>query len=77
MEKHLNFPTLLEHIDEYESDLKELFGDLYSKDYIRELGKIPQVIEKGNVYKHEDYTSKYVNVIEGQRIVCNQPEHEY
>lgn len=75
MEKHLNFPTLLENIDEYESDFKELFGDLYSKDYIRELGKIPQVIEKGNVYKHEDFTSKYVNVIEGQRIVCNQPDH--
>lgn len=74
MEKHLNFPTLLEHIDEYESDLKELFGDLYSKEYIKELGKIPQVIEKGNVYKHEDFTSKYVNVIEGQRVVCYQPE---
>ena len=75
MEKQLNFPILLEHIDEYETDLKELFGDLYSKEYIKELGKIPQVIEKGNVYKHEDFTSKYVNVIEGQRIVCNQPDH--
>ncbi len=75
MEKHLNFPTLLEHIDEYETDLKELFGELYSKEYIQELGKIPQVIEKGNVYRHEDFSSKYVNVIEGQRIVCYQPEH--
>jgi cytidyltransferase-related domain len=73
MEKHLNFPTLLEHIDEYENDLKELFGDYYSKEYISELGKIPQVIAKGNSYCHEDYASKYVNVIEGKRIVCNQP----
>lgn len=75
MKKHLNFPTMYEDMDKYEQDLKELFGDLYSKDYMRELGKIPQVIEKGNVYKHEDYTSKYVNVIEGQRVVSYQPEH--
>lgn len=74
MKKHLNFPTLLEHIDEYESELKELFGELYSKEYITELGKIPQVIAKGDVFRHEDFTSKYVNVIEGQRVVCYQPE---
>lgn len=75
MANHLNFPSLIEHIDEYETDLKELFGELYSKEYIQELGKIPQVIEKGDVYRHEDFTSKYVNVIEGQRVVCYQPEH--
>lgn len=72
---HLTFPKILENIDEYETDLKELFGEFYSKEYIQELGKIPQVIEKGNVYRHEDFASKYVNVIEGQRIVCYQPEH--
>lgn len=74
MANTINFPFLLEHIDEYENDLKELFGDLYSKDYIKELGKIPQVIAKGDIYCHEDFASKYVNVIEGKRIVCNQPE---
>ncbi len=74
MANTINFPFLLDHFEEYESDLKELFGDLYSKDYINELGKIPQVIAKGDVYRHEDFASKYVNVIEGQRVVCYQPE---
>ena len=74
MANTINFPFLLDHFEEYESDLKELFGDLYSKDYINELGKIPQVIAKGGVYRHEDFASKYVNVIEGQRVVCYQPE---
>lgn len=75
MRKHLNFPIMYENINRYESDLKELFGELYSKDYLTEIGRIPQVIEKGDVYRHEDYASKYVNVIEGQRVVCNQPEN--
>ena len=74
MANTISFPFLLDHFEEYESDLKELFGDLYSKDYINELGKIPQVIAKGDVYRHEDFASKYVNVIEGQRVVCYQPE---
>lgn len=75
MNNHLTFPLMYDNIDKYESDLKELFGDLYSKEYVTEIGKIPQVIEKGSLFRHEDYTSKYVNVIEGQRIVCYQPEN--
>lgn len=75
MKNHLNFPLMYEHMDQYESDLKELFGELYSKEYLTEIGKIPQVIEKGDVYRHEDFSSKYVNVIEGQRVVCYQPEN--
>lgn len=74
MEKHLSFPYMYEHIDEYESDLRELFGDLYQKEYIQELGRIPQVIKKGNIYCHEDYSGKYVNVIEGRRVVVGQPD---
>lgn len=74
MKKHLSFPVMYENVDAYEVDLKELFGDLYSKEYIREIGKIPQVIEKGDLYRHEDYISKYVNVIEGRRVVCHQPK---
>lgn len=74
MKNHLNFPLMYENMDKYESDLKELFGELYSKEYLSEIGRIPQVIEKGDVYRHEDFASKYVNVIEGQRVVCYQPE---
>lgn len=75
MNNHLSFPLMYENMDWYESDLKELFGELYNKEYLTEIGRIPQVIEKGDVYRHEDYASKYVNVIEGQRIVCYQPEN--
>lgn len=74
MANRVNFPFLLDHVDEYESDLKELFGNLYCQNYIKELGKIPQVIAKGDTYCHEDFASKYVNVIAGQRVVCYQPE---
>ncbi|MBQ3784681.1 MAG: hypothetical protein II838_14800, partial [Lachnospiraceae bacterium] len=74
MNNGLSFPKMYENIDQYTEDLKELFGDLYDKDYILQIGKIPQVVQKGNVYRHEDYTSKYVNVINGERIVLNQPK---
>ena len=74
MAKGLSFPKMYEEIDKYESDFKELFGSLYSKAYIEQIGKIPQVIKKGDVYCHEDMQSKYVNVINGQRITCYQPK---
>ncbi len=74
MNNGLSFPKMYEDIDKYSEDLKELFGNLYDKDYILQIGKIPQVVQKGNVYRHEDYTSKYVNVINGERIVLNQPK---
>ena len=74
MKNHLSFPLMYENMEKYESDLKELFGDLYSKEYLIEIGRIPQIIEKGDVYRHEDFTSKYINVIEGQRVVSFQPK---
>lgn len=74
MRQHLSFPVMVEDIEKYEDDFKELFGDLYNIEYIQELAKIPQVIQKGDSYRHEDISSKYVNVIEGKRIVCYQPK---
>lgn len=74
MADHVSFPVVYEKMDEYEDDLKELFCDLYSKEYVTEIGKIPQVIKKGDLYRHEDYSSKYINVIEGRRVVCYQPK---
>ena len=75
MRKHLNFPIMYENASSYVKDLRELFGDLYSEEYIREIGRIPQVIKKGDSFCHEDYASRYVNVIEGQRVVCYQPKN--
>lgn len=74
IEMGLSFPVMYEDIDKYEEDLKEIFGNLYSKDYIEKIGKIPQVIQKGDGYCHEDCASEYINVIQGKRITCYQPE---
>lgn len=73
MNKGLSFPVMYENIDAYENDLKEIFGDKYSKEYVEAIGKIPQVIIKGDGYCHEDYRSKYINVVGGKRITCFQP----
>ncbi len=74
MNKGSSFPKMYQNIDSYELDFIELFGDKYSKDYVEEIGKIPQVIKIDNLYCHEDCRSKYVNVVEGKRITLNQPE---
>lgn len=74
MERHLSFPKMYEDIDKYEEEFREIYGDKFSRGYIEELGKIPQVIQKGNVYCHEDYAGKYVTVINGKRITCYQPD---
>lgn len=73
MSEGLSFPVMYENIDAYEKDLKEIFGNKYSKEYVEAIGKIPQVIAKGNEYCHEDYRSKYINVVGGKRITCFQP----
>ena len=74
MELGLSFPKMYENIDKYEEDLKEIFGDLYSKEYVEKIGKIPQVIQKGDGYCHEDFASEYINIIQGKRITCYQPK---
>lgn len=73
MEQGLSFPVMYNHIQEYESDLREIFGDLYTVDYIKEIGKIPQVIKVGDYYQHEDISAKYINITNGKRKTCYQP----
>lgn len=74
MRKHLSFPVMVNDVKKYKSDFKELFGELYNVGYIKEIAKIPQVIQKGDLYRHEDCSSKYVNIIDGRRIVNYQPK---
>lgn len=74
MKKGLSYPIMYKDISKYENDLKEIFGNLYSRDYIREIGKIPQVVRVGNEYRHEDYISRYINVVNGKRITRYQPK---
>ena len=73
MKDELSFPYLYQNLDKYEDDLKDIFGELYSKEYVQEIGKIPQVIKVGNTYQHEDYHSDYINVENGKRVTLNQP----
>lgn len=73
MENDLNFPKMYENIDGYFSDFQELLGDNITKEYVEEIGKISQIIHKGNQYCHEDIIGKYVNVVEGKRVTCCQP----
>lgn len=74
MKKSIMLDNLVNNIDKYEYIFKDLFEDLYSKDYINSLYKIPPVIKKGDLYVHLDYQSQYVNVINGKRITIDQPE---
>ena len=74
MELELNFPKMYDNIDAYEKDFKELFADLFSKEYIEKIGKIPQVIKKGDGYCHEDCTSEYINIVQGKRVTYYQPQ---
>lgn len=75
MNSGLNFPIMYENIEQYEEDFKEIFGDKYSKEYVMQMGHIPQVVCKGDHYYHEDYKSELINVVGGKRITCYQPEN--
>ena len=70
-----SFPIMYQSIDKYENDFKELIGEKYTKQYVEDIGKIPQVIKIGNLYCHEDYKSKYVNVVNGMRVTKYQPDN--
>ncbi len=69
----LSFPKMYQHINQYEHELARIFGEKYSKEYVENLGKIPQVVKKGDYYCHEDFSSRYINVVNGQRQTCYQP----
>lgn len=74
MKNCLDFPTMAEAPDLYESDLRELFGEKYTHEYIEALGRIPQIVRAGNSYRHLDCKSDFVNIVGGRRITINQPE---
>lgn len=59
---------------QYEEFLQSLYGDLYSEEYIKEIYNIPPKIEYGiGSIRHIDYSSKYMNVICGERYTTNSP----
>lgn len=75
MNQELSFPVMYEDISLYKADFKELIGEKYSEEYVQQIGKIPQVIAKGDEYCHEDCKSQYINVVGGKRVTCFQPQN--
>lgn len=73
MEQGLSFPRMYENLSAHETDLRELFGEKYSLEYVREVGRIPQIIQTGGVSRHEDCQGRLVNVVGGLRVTCGQP----
>ncbi len=69
----LSFTKMYNHLDKYEAEFKSIFGKKYSREYVDKIGRIPQVVKKGDIYCHEDYQSLYINVINGVRFTTNQP----
>ncbi len=61
--------------NEFEEFLKEIYGEKYALDYIREVMDIPNRLkmENGSV-EHEDRYGKNLNVIKGERKTTDQPE---
>lgn len=70
----LDFPKMYENPDLYAEDLREIFGELYSPEYVDKIGKIPQVVRIGDRYCHEDFQNEYITVRNGERFVPGQPE---
>jgi [citrate (pro-3S)-lyase] ligase len=54
----------------------ELYSDIveYSDEYIREIFADPPVIMRDGQLIHADYSSGYLNVVNGQRMTYGQPE---
>lgn len=73
IENDLSFPKMYEDIDAYMSEFKELMGENVTKGYVENVGKITQIIKKGNYLCHEDVAGTCVNVIGGKRITAYQP----
>lgn len=70
----LSFPKMLEDVAANERDLRELFGARYSPEYVREIGRIPQIVETGGYCRHEDRRGKLVNVVGGLRVTVGCPK---
>lgn len=71
---HWSFPLMSEDLKEYGNDLQSILQHNYSEEYINDLRKIPPIIRRGRRYQHADGYSRLVNVMEGRRKVCFQPE---
>lgn len=72
--KRLSFSKMYTDVEMYEQEFQELIGDKYSIEYVKKLGKIPQIVMKGEKYCHEDIKSELINVFGGNRVTLEQPK---
>ena len=69
----VGFPVMREHPDIYENELRELFGERYSREYVQGVGAIPRMVDVGGLCRHEDAPGPLVTVVGGRRLTVGQP----
>lgn len=67
------FPALSQDIDRHEDVFRELLGEKYSRAYVEDLARIPQIVRTGGRSRHADCRGRCVNVIGGLRVTVGQP----
>lgn len=59
-----------------EETAEDFFGELYTDDYWKKIISMPFAVQRLNgVNRLKDVKSEYLNVRNGERRTCNQPEH--
>lgn len=75
--KHMHWNRFVENYDMYENLLKEVLIDIDDLEYfIETYENIPNTILKDGIYCMNDYTGKYVNVVNGCRITLDSQEEK-
>ena len=75
MAEGLSFPVMYAEPERYVDDLKEIFGGKYTPEYVRDIGRIPQIVVIDGIARHEDCSGPCVNVSGGLRVTVGQPVH--
>lgn len=72
---HVNIAAIQDRADEVEEHLKELYGDKYSKEYMKEITVVARSVRLfGRQYYQELHTAKK-NYTNGRRVTCGQPDN--
>ena len=70
-----NLYKIRENQGEYHTFLEKIYREKYTKSYVEQVMNIPNKmeLESGKV-RHENCTSEYINIINGERRTCEQPK---
>ena len=67
------FPEMYRDPLRYEAEYRELLGDRFSPEYVRELADVPQTVQVGPLVANGDKRGPYLNVSGGVRFTPGQP----